>query len=378
MKAITPILDSMAVLAATADRGQDKNGILQLVDKTWLDNSDFKKVRIRTFFDPADFALRVGFGDFTGVGNDRKGTYMNYEGWEDPNGYYFSRQPIDSKGAHISEKTPYGIDPLKYCGVTVKTSWLNLCYLIDMATDVLAKEINKIPTHDPEGKQYSKKERLYRFHDAIEERIEVFIFDELPQYMHELLGHELTEVIRLIADEMQTIYQLMYLITDHKAGVGEGKFIWHVNEFWRDKGFLAMPHYCLDDKRQYFVFPVCSLFTFKNAYPWIDGTQEKILLSDLRKNGHCCCYFFEKCAELYKEGKLFDLKIHNSWQYLSIGHCSFNTGKIMKMVLECGLMTMTTSNNFILRCFAEEVAEKGVSSVNWDGVFQPDLFFIRF
>lgn len=372
---MTPILDSMAVLAAV--KGHDKNEVCYLADKTWLDNSVFKKVRTRTFFDPADFALRVGFGDFTGVGNDRKGMYMNYEGWEDPNGYYFSRQPIDSKGAHISEKTPYGIDPLSGCGVTEKISWFNLYYLIDLAAAELAKEINNIPTHDQAGKHYSKKERLNRFHDAIEERIEVFIFDELPSTM-ELLGHELTEVIRLIADEMQTIYQLMYLITDHKAGVGEGKFIWHVNEFWRDKGFLAMPHYCLNDKRQYFVFPMCSLFTFKNAYPWIDGTQEKVLLSELRKNGHCRYYFFEKCAGLYEEGKLFDLKIHNSWQYLSIGHCSFNTGKIMKMVLECGLMTMTASNNFILRCFAEEVAEKGVSSVNWNGVFQPDLFFIRF
>lgn len=376
MKAITPILDQMAVLAATAGKGCDKDGVLQLADKTWRDNSIFYKVRKYIFHDPADFALRKGFGNYTSVRKDRKGTYNS---WEDPDGYYFSRQPVNSKGSIISEPTPYGYDPLKGCGVTVRTSWLNLYYLIDMATDVLAKEINKIPTHDPEGKQYSKKERLYLFHDAIEERIEAFIGDELPRTMVTLLCHELTEVIKLIANEMQTIYQLMYLITDHKAGVGEGKFLWHVDDFWRAEGYLEMPTCAVSGsgKNLYFIFPLTTLLDFDNAYPWLDKYFETVLLEDLAENGHCRYYFFEKCYKLYKEDKLFELRIDNSWQYLSIGRHSFNTGEIMKTVLHYGLLTFADSHNFMEKCFAKDVAEKGVSSANWDNkTFYPDLTLV--
>ncbi|EIH1744094.1 hypothetical protein LGH41_004454 [Escherichia coli] len=133
---MTPFLDSMAVLAAV--KGHDKNEVAYLADEKWLSQSIFKEVRTRHCVNYSDFSLRCGHGPYEGFNDDG---YSRFQGYEDPDSFYFSGTPAERGGTN----TPTYFDPdiLNGCGVTQKTLWFNLYYLIDKATDELAKEINK-------------------------------------------------------------------------------------------------------------------------------------------------------------------------------------------------------------------------------------------
>lgn len=364
MNAITPILDSMAVLAVR--KGCDENGIIQLADKTWLDNSIFNKVRLRRNCDYKSFSIRKGFGFYEDF--DKAG--KSIQCWEDPDKtFYFSSAPTGRKGKN--KPVSFWSDPLNGCGVTVKTSWLNLYYLIDMAAAELAKEINKIPTHDQAGKHYSKKERLNRFHDVIEGRIQYFIIDELPRTMVELLGHSLLEIIKLIQKELQTIYQLMFLLTDNKAGVGNGCFMWHVNPMRLQRSYLNLPYsdvYADGDVSFSFPLADCFMLDYEDDYlRWLneDNTADQESIESLDY------YLLRNLSELLEANKIILFRVDCYWQYLSIGQHRLNIAEIMQDVLTYGLKTFIWEGSFARRYFAEEVAKKGVASVNWDGIFFP-------
>lgn len=373
MNAITPILDSVAVLAAAAGKGCDKDGIIKLADKTWLDNSIFNKVRVRHSCDYNDFFIREGFGFYDDF--DEAGRRVMC--WEDPDKvFYFSSDPTGQKWKN--KPASFWSDPLNGCGVTVKTSWLNLYYLIDMAATELAKEINKIPTHDQAGKHYSKKERLYRFHDVIEERIQVFILDELPSIMVELLGHPLTEVIRLMQKELQTIYQLIFLLADNKAEIGNGCFMWHLNQMRQGMNYLYIPHFDAVGGTAGVVlnFPLSDCFTLGSGDDWVDwlGNDNIIDQESVESSDY---YLFRNISELMAANKLLPLRVDCRWQYLSIDtKHRLNVKNIMQEALTYGLKSIA-EESFINNTFAKEVCRKGVASVNWDGIFYPDFSSLK-
>lgn len=365
---MTPILDSVAVLAA--NKGCDKDGIIKLADKTWLDNSIFNKVRVRHncgSYD--DFFIRNGFGFYKYF--DKAGKRIQC--WENPDEvFYFSNEPTGQKGKN--KPASFVSDPLNGCGVTVKISWLNLYYLIDMAAAELAKEINKIPTHDQAGKRYSKEERLNRFHDVIGGRIQFFILDELPYLMVELLCHSLLEIIRLMQNEIQTIYQLMFLLTDHKAGVGKGCFMWHLNPSRKGRNYFYIPHSDAVGSTAgvIFNFPLGDCLRTGDLETGHDWLGDDNIVYEESFDDDPDYYLFRNISELMEANKLMPLRFDCRWQYLSIGQHRLSVKEIMQEVLTYGLKTIS-GESFIGDTFAKEVCKKGVASVNWDGIFHPDL-----
>ncbi|ENI3992540.1 hypothetical protein ABXY50_005333 [Escherichia coli] len=366
---MTPILDSMAVLAAAAGKGCDENGIIKLADKTWLDNSIFKNVRVRHncgSYD--DFVIREGRGFYAFI--DEHG--RNVTRWEDPDSvFYFSNEQVVQ--GRKCKPTAFYSDPLNGCGVTVKTLWLNLYYLIDMAAAELAKEINNIPTHDQAGKHYSKKERLNRFHDVIEKRAIPFILDELPRHM-ELLAHPLIDIIRLMEKELQTVYQLMFLLTDNKAGVGNGSFMWHLNIMRQGRNYLYIPHSDAigDIAAVIFNFPLGDCLSLGSGDDWVYWLGDDNIVYEESFDDAPDYYLFRNISELMEANKLMPLRFDCRWQYLSIGQHRLNTTEIMQDALTYGLKGLA-EESFINKTFAKEVCKKGVASAYWDGIFYPKV-----
>ena len=362
---MTPILDSMAVLAAV--KGHDKNEVCYLADKNWLDNSIFKNVRMRSSYNPNDFIIREGRGFYDVIADGE-----NAVRWEDPDGvFYFSNEPVVQNRKH--KPTAFYSDPLNGCGVTVKTSWLNLYYLIDTAAAELAKEINKIPTHDQAGKHYSKKERLNRFHDVIEERIQFFILDELPRVMVELLGHPLLEIIKLMEKELQTIYQLLFLLTNHKAGVGNGCFMYHLNIMRHQRNYFHTPYYdIIDGNGVRFNFPLSDCLSIGDGETGNNWLGDDNIVYEESFDDAPDYYLFRNISELMEANKLMPLRFDCRWQYLSIGQHRLNIAEIVQGVLTDGLKTIA-AESFVNRHFAKEVCKKGVASAYCDGTFYPDV-----
>lgn len=365
---MTPILDSVAVLAAI--KGHDKNEVCYLADKTWLDNSIFNKVRVRhNCGSYEDFFIRKGCGSYMDF--DKSG--KRFTSWEDPDKvFYFSGETTGRK--EMNKHNPFCWDPLNGCGVTVKTSWLNLYYLIDMAAAELKKEINNIPTHDQAGKHYSKKERLNRFHDVIEKRAIPFILDELPSIMVEFLGHPLTEIIDLMKHEIQTIYQLIFLLSDQKAGVGKGCFMWHLNPLRQGRNYFYIPHSDAVGSTAgvIFNFPLGGCLRTGDLETGHDWLEDDNIVYKESFDDAPDYYLFHNISELMEANKLMPLRFDCRWQYLSIGQCRLSVEKIMQEVLTYGLKTIS-GESFIGDTFAKEVCKKGVASVNWNGIFHPDL-----
>lgn len=362
---MNPILDSVAVLTANIGHGHDKDGVLILADEKWLSQSIFKEVKTRHCMNYSDFSLRCGHGHYEGFNDDY---YSHFQGYEDPDGFYFSGTPAERRGTN----TPTYFDPdiLNGCGVTQKTLWFNLYYLIDKATDELAKEINKPAV------QEEKKNRLNVFHDLIEERAIPFILDELPSIMVEYLGHPLTEIIDLMKHEIQTIYQLIFLLSDHKAGVGNGCFMWHLNPLRQGRNYFPIPFFDLasGDSGVTFDFPLGACLRtgdLETGYDWL-GDDNIVYLESVDQEGLADWYLFHNIIELFKANKILPLRVDCRWQYVSIGKHYLNVSKIMKEVLTHGLKTIS-DDSFINNCFAKEVTKKGVASINWKSLFHPDL-----
>lgn len=363
---MTPVLDPMAVLAAT--KGNDKNGVIILADKEWLDNSIFKKVRVRHncgSYD--DFILRGGYGYSNCVALDVKNRNQYYE---DPDKvFYFSA--ASTPKASNDKPTSFCSDPLNGCGVTQKTLWFNLYYLIDMATDELAKEINNAPyIRRPSDERY----RPIVFRQRVEGRAIPFILDELPSIMVEYLGHPLTEVIKLMQKELQTIYQLIFLLSDHKAGVGNGCFMWYLNQVKQIRNYFYIPHSDAVGSTAgvIFDFPLCDCLGIGNPDDRVYWLGDDNIVYEESFDDAPDYYLFHNIIELFKANKLMPLSFDCRWQYLSIGQHRLSVEKIMQEVLTYGLKTIS-DEGFIGDTFAKEVCEKGVASVNWKNIFKPDL-----
>lgn len=361
---MTPILDSMAVLAA--NKGNDESGVLILADKEWLATSIFNKVRVRHncgSYD--DFVIRGGYGDY--LAYDVK-NHDEIQCYEDPDkAFYFSK--ASTVKFEDNCPTAFVYDPLNGCGVTQKTVWFNLYYLIDKATDELSKVINNVPPVD-------NKTRLDVFHNVIEKRAIPFILDELPRIMVEFLGHPLTEIIDLMKHEIQTIYQLIFLLSDHKAGVGNSCFMWHLNPKRRGRNYFHIPFFEGCDATGFngviFNFPLGDCLRTGDVESGCDWLGDDNIVYEESFDGAPDYYLFRNISELMEANKLMPLRFDCRWQYLSIGLHRLNGSTIMKEVLTHGLKTISATS-FINCYFAESVAKKGVASVNWEGIFCPDF-----
>ena len=182
-------------------------------------------------------------------------------------------------------------------------------------------------------------------------------------------------------EEMQTIYQLMFLLTDHKAGVGEGAFIWHYNKKKRDGIFSEIP--CeIDDHGVEFTFPLSSFLYYSDTPSFFGGCVCRWLSDDYRINlketAHFTnFYFLRKCHELSKTHKRRVIKLDCQWQYLSMSQNRLDAKALMQQVLTNGLMYLL-HGNFASKYLAREVVKKGVISINWDGKFYPQSETLNF
>lgn len=341
MNAKTPLLDPITVVSAMAGKGQDENGIITLADKTWLDNSVFPSI-----VQHRDLIARL----------------------TKPNYYY--RFGIDSFHDDIddffldgdaSDRKPCSFD-------TPDHMFINIWFLIDMATDVLAKEIENIPEENSLGQSYEKTARRNLLNNAIEERIRLFILDELPQTLVEYLEYNVEHVVDIFQLELQLMYQVMFLLTDHKAGVGGDSFMLHYNYDERDPDgpFLNFADYSYDCHIDFF-FPLANVLCPYEF--WLSGNEiymEEAKNSDL--------YFVKKCYEVFKNNSI-DAVLSVEWEYLSIGGKGVNKAEINKDVLNMAVLSLYDTGDLAPVTLAKDIVDKGAVSDSWGGIYYPPIKF---
>lgn len=341
MNAKTTILDPMAVAAAIAGKGCDENGIITLADKTWLDNSVFPSI-----VQHRDLIARL----------------------TKPNYYY--RFGIDSFFDDIedffldgdaSDRKPCSFD-------TTDHMFLNIWFLIDMATDELAKEIKNIPAVNPLGQSYEKAARRNLLNNAIEERIRLFILNELPETLVEYLGYNAEHVVDIFQLELQLFCQLMFLLTDHKAGVGGDSFMLHYNYDERnpDGPLLDFEDYDYDQHIDFF-FPLADMLCHDRD--WLNDdcgiNMGEAKNSDL--------YFVKKCYEVCTKNSTEPV-LSGEWRYLSIGG-KVNKAAINQYVLNMAVLSLYELGDLRSVTLAKDIVDKGVISDLWQDTYYPPIKF---
>lgn len=340
MNAITPVLDSMAVLAAI--KGHDKNEVCYLADQTWLDNSIFplivqhKDLIARLTEGPSN-KYCFGLGDF----DDIEDFFLDGD---------------------ASDRKPCSFD-------TPDHMFANIWFLIDMATDELAKEIKNIPTANTLGQSYKKAARRNLLNNAIEERVRLFILDELPEKLVEHLAHNVEHVASVFYLELQLMYQVMFLLTDHKAGVGGDSFMMHYNYDERDPDgpVLDFEDYTYDQHIDFF-FPLADMLCPDRS--WLDDDNE----IDMGEAKNSDLYFVKKCYEVFKKNNV-PAVLSGEWRYLSIGGEGVNKAAINQFVLNTAVLSLYNFGELATVTLAKDIVNKGAVSDSWKGVYYPPIKF---
>lgn len=320
------LLNPTDVLSSVIPDAQSDNGPLIVADKKWLAKSLFSSVmqtsvdvsclRPTDFSDDAVFRLLMPF----------------------------------TEGRLFSSLT-YFTDPL-----------LNTCKLVDMATDVLAKEIANIPEVDPtERKCYSEADRLLFFRNAIADRVRRFLLDELPRFMVETLGHAPFEIYSCLWLDLQKYYQLMFLLSGRKAGFNAPFMYHHLPSFEEEGEEYYLPLSTASNWRE-----VQFCFDLERALGFYadDDFYDFYLPSDDFP-------VWERITHVEKEINRFQC-----WQILSFkGVKPVNKSHLCKQVLFDGLLHLA-ADDVVGRFFAVEVTRCGVKCDHWRGIYKPAINFM--
>lgn len=340
MKAITPILDSMAVLAAI--KGHTEDGAEYLADQEWLDDSIFPSI-----VQHKDLIARLTEGP--------------------SNNYCFGLNDFDDiddffLDGDSSDRKPCSFD-------TADHMLANIWFLIDMATDALAKEIKNIPAVNQLGQSYEKTARRNLLNNEIEERVRLFILDELPKTLVEYLAQNVEHVVDIFQLELQTFYQVMFLLTDHKAGVGGDSFMIHYNYDERDPDgpFLDFEDYTYDCHIDFF-FPLADMLCPDRC--WLNDDNE----IDMEEAKNSDLYFVKKCYEVCTKNST-DVVLSGEWRYLSIGGKGINKARINQSVLNMAVLSLYNVGDLASVTLAKNIVNKGAVSDSWKGVYYPPIKF---
>ncbi|EGK3660317.1 hypothetical protein IOT39_004002 [Escherichia coli] len=340
MNAKISLLNSADVLLAI--KGHDENEVCYLADKTWLDNSIFPSI-----VQHRDLIARL-----------TEGPSNNYQFgldsfFDDPDDFVLDGDASDRK-------------PCSYD--TTDHMFSNIWFLIDMATDELAKEIKNIPTANTLGQSYEKAARRYLLNNAIEERVRLFILDELPKTLVEYLAHNVEHVVDIFQLELQLMYQVMFLLTDHKAGVGGDSFMMHYNyDVYTDGPILDFEDYTYDQHIDFF-FPLADMLCPDRD--WLNDNHginmEAAKDSDL--------YFVKKCYEVCTKNSTEPV-LTGEWRYLSIEGGEVNKAAINQYVLNTAVLSLYELGDLRSVTLAKDIVNKGAVSDSWKGTYYPPIKF---
>lgn len=310
------LLDKMAVLAAT--KGKDDSGALILADDDWLTKSIFPGIWVHRDIIPVIAEpLNEGERFYTGV-------RVSDSGW-----------------------------PITIQADNQGTLALNTFYLIDEATTQLAKEIDKVRAENSDRlRPLTEDDLRYEFREAIAHDVLVFLFDELPKTLVELLGHNFKAVAHHFF-EIQQLYQLLHLLAERKAGIGADTFMYHHDYY---KGDPDGPYFTLQGNTEtlFFRFSVESIFLitdYKGEY------EDWFYLNEYRK--------------LFPERDPLDF-FNIGWQYLSIKEKGFRRAPLQKELITDCILSLSRGN-LAEAWFAKGVVKMGLTSCYWKGVWYPEL-----
>lgn len=244
---------------------------------------------------------------------------------------------------------------------------LNAFRLVDMATDELARERMKIPSTDCDGKPLTENSYRNLFRRSIAEKVRAFLLDEMPEIMVNLLGQNVEDFVPEHLKKLQLLYQLMYLLTEHKAGIGDSYFMWHYHS--EDcKPEDPLPDFTVSgDAIMFSLSPQKTL----QLGSWVDGETDGIILHKAKKAPEV---FPRMCYEVIK-GKTEEEKqrfcIPMCWQYLHFTSSEPDKGDVLKDVVRAMLSSVYYGGNILNLAFIESVRQKGVTSRDWEGVYHP-------
>lgn len=233
--------------------------------------------------------------------------------------------------------------------------------LIAIATDMLAREVTKIPEVSPTGERYTEDQRLLLFYDAIADRVRRFLLDELPETLVATLGHSPQGVFMTLWFNLQTWYQMMYLLSGHKAGFDVPSFTYHY-----------LPS-CMGEEEKY-LLPISVSRNWQGVYFYFDC--ERALGFDADDD----YYDFFFIRDLFDYGHTTpeskDYNRFGRWQSLHIEGVKGGprTDDVCKRVLDEGIVNLA-DKDVTGRFFATEVVKRGVRSNQWVGIYKPAINF---
>lgn len=362
------LLDPMAVLAANV--GQDEEGAIILADKEWLAKSIFPTIWLHKDLEPTIFAPE-DVNQSRSLQNEANALFLELA----------SGKKVTPKTEAYGDSFYIGADPRFNTDVL---SWrqkrpeqpfrlwdrdtvqLDFLYLVDMATDALAKEIANIPPVLVKGAK--KSDRRFYFRNAISERIPQFLFDEMPQILVDLLGYPFEWVAHHYRDHAITLYQLLHLLAEHKAGVGDDTFMYHHDAISRDPDgpFLFFN----GSDRVHFYFPLEDVFSSSDCWVWLDRTRDgRLFIKDLEHD-----WFYPR--EMLKLQKADDdvwfFLFNDHLQCLSFKEKGLNRAALMQKVACNGVLSLY-QGNFAEQRLARDIVKKGLTSSYWKGVYFPPI-----
>lgn len=373
------LLDPMAVLAART--GETYEGAIILADKEWLDKSIFPTIWLHRNFHPEIFAPEY-VNKCREASRDARTAFL-----ELASGKKIAPKTKEDYvcSFYIGEALHHDLDG--YTSLRDQTEPVQLfrvwdrcfvqlasLYLVDMATDVLAKEMANIPTIDDRGKALTKSDRRYYFRNAICERVPEFLFNEMPEILVNLLGYQFVEVIHHYWKHAITLYQLLHLLAEQKAGVEDETFMYHYDSASRDPDG---PFLFFDDDYSYdrlsFNFPLEDVFSSSVYGCWLERAKDGDLCLSGDSGEHAWFYPREmwKRQEAHPDYQS-ELFYSHHWQYLSFKKKGFNKAALMQKVICNGVLSLY-QGNFAEQRLARELVDVGLISSDWKGVYYPPI-----
>lgn len=365
------LLDPMAVLAANV--GQDEEGAIILADKEWLAKSIFPTIWLHKDLEPTIFAPE-DISQARALQNEANALFLELASGKKftpkteahGDSYYIGADPRFNTDV-LSWRQARPEQPFRFWDRD--TVQLDFLYLIDMATDALAKEIANTPTTDDRGKALKKSDRRFYFRNAISERIPQFLFDEMPQMLVDLLGYPFEWVAHHYRDHAITLYQLLHLLAEHKAGVGDDTFMYHYDVIANDPDgpFLFFN----GSDRVHFYFPLEDVFSSSDCWVWLDRTRDgRLFIKDLEHD-----WFYPR--EMLKLQKADDDDVwfflfNDHLQCLSFKEKGINKAALMQKVVCNGVLSLY-QGNFAEQRLARDIVKKGLTSSYWKGVWYPPI-----
>lgn len=340
----TDLLDPMALLAANI--GHDEDGALILADKEWLDKSIFPNIWQH---------------------NDLK--FDIYAGVAENGSYYVGKDP--NPDMEDTENFMVALPSQAFRFWNVDTLQLDFLYLIDKATDVLAKEITRLPTTNYIGRQFNKAQQRYNFRNAICDRVLQFLFDEMPRIAVDLLGYPFEWVAHHYQHFVITLYQTLYLLAEHKAGVEADAFLYHYDRVHRDPDGPYVPHVGHD--RLSPCFPLADVFNSEACWWLFCDDTERVTIYGEDDSDVLAWFYPREMQKLQQEDEegYWQYPFIVCWQYLSFKKKGIDKAALQQKVIYDSVLSLHHSNNFAETLLARDFVKKGFVSDCWQNVYYP-------